>query len=83
VGILGEAAAPVPLSLLMRRELNLVGSHGMAAGILPHLLGLVASGHLAPEKLITRRVGLTEGIEYLRVMPERPGDVVLIDRMTP
>jgi alcohol dehydrogenase len=41
-------------------ELDLLGSHGMAAADYPPLLDLVASGRLPVGALVRRRIGLDE-----------------------
>jgi len=46
-------------------ELDLLGSHGMAAVDYPEMLALVASGALDPSVLVTREVGLEEGAAVL------------------
>ncbi|WBQ04255.1 zinc-dependent alcohol dehydrogenase family protein [Kribbella sp. CA-293567] len=45
---------------LIWQELEWLGSHGMPAHAYPEMLGLVASGNLAPAELITRRISLEE-----------------------
>ncbi len=82
VGILpGPGEATVPLNHVMRHELEMVGSHGMAAAGFPELIELVASARLDPEALVTDRVELEAGLDHLRHMPERPGRVVLVERI--
>ncbi|HTZ45823.1 MAG TPA: alcohol dehydrogenase catalytic domain-containing protein [Jatrophihabitans sp.] len=46
------------LSFLAFRELSWLGSHGLAAHGFPQLLGLVRSGALRPDQLITSTIGL-------------------------
>jgi alcohol dehydrogenase len=53
-------------------ELEMVGSHGMAAHDYPEMLALVASGRLRPDLLVTRRIGLDESGAALAAMGE-PG----------
>jgi D-arabinose 1-dehydrogenase-like Zn-dependent alcohol dehydrogenase len=55
---LGEPA--VPMSRVIFHELEILGSHGMAAHRYPEMLALVAAGRLRPDLLVTRRVGLAE-----------------------
>jgi alcohol dehydrogenase len=82
VGILdGSGSAEVPLNRIMRNELEIIGSHGMAAKGFPELIELVAQGELDPAALITDRVDLAAGIDHLRHMPDRPGRLVLIEEM--
>ena len=54
--LLGEhAAPPLPMGLVVARELEIYGSHGMAARDYPAMLDLVASGALRPDLLVGRR----------------------------
>jgi alcohol dehydrogenase len=48
----------VPMHLAIGRELELLGSHGMAAHAYPGMLGLVEAGRLRPLDLVTARIGL-------------------------
>lgn len=67
---LGEPA--LPMSRVIFHELEIVGSHGMAAHVYDEMLGLVATGRLAPQRLVTRRIGLDEAGPALAAMGE-PG----------
>jgi alcohol dehydrogenase len=62
VGLLAGAdhRPPLPMELVIARELELHGSHGMAAHAYPRMLEMIASGRLAPEKLIARTVSLID-----------------------
>ena len=51
----------MPMARVIAWELNLLGSHGMAARDYPEMLALVASGALDPSLLVKREVGLEEG----------------------
>jgi alcohol dehydrogenase len=46
-------------------ELDLLGSHGMAARDYPEMLALVASGVLNPSLLVKREVNLQDGATAL------------------
>jgi alcohol dehydrogenase len=48
----------VPLHLAIARELELLGSHGMAAHSYPGMLGLVERGRLRPTELVAGTIGL-------------------------
>ena len=50
----------VPMHLVVAGELEVLGSHGMAARSYPGMLGLVAAGRLDPAALVGRRIGLAE-----------------------
>jgi alcohol dehydrogenase len=62
VGLLvGKDHQPaLPMELVIARELEVIGSHGMAAHDYPRMLELIASGRLAPHLLIARTVTLEE-----------------------
>ena len=62
VGLLPSALGlpRVPMHLVVGGELEVLGSHGMAARSYPGLLGLVASGRLDASALVNRRVTLAE-----------------------
>ncbi|CAN5373118.1 zinc-dependent alcohol dehydrogenase family protein [soil metagenome] len=74
VGLLGgEDAHPVvDMGRVVGLELQLLGSHGMAAQHYPELLGLVADGTLAPQRLLRERIGLDQAGERLAGLG-RPG----------
>ena len=55
-----------------RAELELLGSHGMAAHAYPELLRLVAAGRLRPGDLVTSRIGLPAAGPALAAMGEFP-----------
>jgi len=67
VGLLpgAHATPPVPMDLVIARELEILGSHGMPVGGYAELLALVASGRLDPARLVTDTVGLEEGAALL------------------
>ncbi len=51
----------MPMARIIAWELDLLGSHGMAACDYPEMLALVASRALDPSLLVKREVGLEEG----------------------
>jgi alcohol dehydrogenase len=67
---------PVPMARVIARELELIGSHGIAAHAFPALLGEIADGRLAPQRLITRRIDLAGAPAALADLDRRPGDGV-------
>ncbi len=67
----------VPMERVVALELEVLGSHGMAAHAYPELLGLVTSGRLRPQDLVTRTVGLQDAGEALRAVGQRPGLTVV------
>ena len=58
----------MPMARVIAWELDLLGSHGMAAVDYPEMLELVKSGALAPEKLRTNEIGLAIGTKALAEM---------------
>jgi D-arabinose 1-dehydrogenase-like Zn-dependent alcohol dehydrogenase len=77
VGLLPEPPR-VPMDLVIARELELLGSHGMAASAYPEMLALVESGRLRPGDLVTREIGLDEVPEALPAMGEGGSGVTVI-----
>ena len=51
----------MPMARVIGWELDLLGSHGMAAKHYPEMLAMVAAGKLDPSRLLTREISLTEG----------------------
>jgi alcohol dehydrogenase len=80
VGLLAgdDAMTALPMDLVLGHELAVLGSHGMPAIDYPEMLGLVASGALAPERLITRRIGLEEAGEALAMMGTPTGSGITL-----
>jgi D-arabinose 1-dehydrogenase-like Zn-dependent alcohol dehydrogenase len=79
VGLLPPAQGrpAVPMDLVVARELQVLGSHGMAAHAYPELLGLVAAGRLRPQALVTRELGLEEAGAALAAVGRDPGIAVV------
>jgi alcohol dehydrogenase len=63
----------VPMDMVVARELEIYGSHGIQAHRYDVLLALVASGRLHPERLVTERLDLVKGVEFLQKMDKFPG----------
>ena len=59
-----------PMSRVIAYELDILGSHGMAARDYLQMFEMVASGILRPDLLVERTVSLTDGIAALRAMSE-------------
>jgi len=66
-----DARAPVPMDLIVARELEIVGSHGMAAHDYAAMLASIAEGLLDPSRLIGRTISLDEAPAALMAM-DRP-----------
>lgn len=72
VGLLvGEQAQPrLPMELVIARELEIYGSHGLAAVDYAPLLALVGAGKLRPRQLVRRTISLAEAPAALAEMGE-------------
>lgn len=82
IGLLPSASglAAVPMARAIAWELDLRGSHGMAAADYPGMLALIRDGRLHPGALVERTVGLEEAAILLPRMPEaRPAGLTMID----
>ncbi|GAA8850097.1 zinc-dependent alcohol dehydrogenase family protein [Helicobacter pylori] len=55
----------VPMARVIGWEIDVLGSHGMAAVDYPGMLALIDSGDLAPQRLVERVVGLEEAAALL------------------
>jgi len=55
----------VPMARVIGWELDLLGSHGMAAADYPGMLALIEQGSLQPHRLIERTIGLDEAAATL------------------
>lgn len=55
----------IPMARVIAYELDVLGSHGMAAQDYPEMLELIVSGQLNPDLLIEKIVSLEEGVEGL------------------
>jgi alcohol dehydrogenase len=72
VGLLPGGGPVVPMARVIAEELEILGSHGMAARAYPPMLALIADGRLRPELLVTRRIGLEQAGEALAGMGQAP-----------
>jgi alcohol dehydrogenase len=79
IGLLPAAQGrpEVPMDLVIARELQLYGSHGMAAHTYPEMLGLIATGRLDPRRLVTREIALDDAGTALAEVGRRPGIAVV------
>jgi D-arabinose 1-dehydrogenase-like Zn-dependent alcohol dehydrogenase len=72
VGLLPGGPVPLPMDLVIARELEIYGSHGMAARDYPAMMRLVADGTLRPGLLVGRVIELEAAALALAAMDE-PG----------
>jgi len=60
----------VPMGRVIAWELDVLGSHGMAAADYPGMMALIEQGTLRPDRLIERTIGLAEAAELLPVFDQ-------------
>jgi D-arabinose 1-dehydrogenase-like Zn-dependent alcohol dehydrogenase len=68
VGLLPSGPVPLPMDLVIARELEIYGSHGMAARDYPAMLAMVADGTLRPGLLVGEVIGLQDAGRALAAM---------------
>ncbi|GHD99162.1 alcohol dehydrogenase [Streptomyces alanosinicus] len=73
-----DGTTPVPLARAIALELELLGSHGMAAHAYPGMLRLVRSGVLRPDLLVTCTITLDAAPAALAAMGRAPGAGVTV-----
>lgn len=77
--LLGDQATPaLPMDLVIARELEILGSHGMQAHRYDALLAMLRNGTLAPERLIGREISLAESCAALMQMDSFQGTGVTV-----
>lgn len=74
VGLLLGALStpPLPMDLVVAKELEIYGSHGMAARDYPAMLAMVADGTLRPDLLLGEVIGLEDAGAALAAMDQPP-----------
>lgn len=72
VGLLAgsDTDPPVPMGRVVGWELELVGSHGLAAHAYPKLLGMAADGKIDPTRLVAKTIGLKDAPAALAAMDQ-------------
>jgi alcohol dehydrogenase len=74
--------AAVPMNLVIAKELEILGSHGMQAHQYPGMLEMILSGTLQPQRLIGETVTLDEAVDALPAMTDFAlTGVTVIDRI--
>ena len=68
-----DGTTPVPMARAIALELELFGSHGMAARTYPPMLELVRAGVLRPDLLVTSTITLDATPDALAAMGTAPG----------
>lgn len=79
-----DGMTAMPMARVIAWELDLLGSHGMAAVDYPRMLDLIAAGTLRPQELIDRVVGLDDAAALLPEMATAsPVGMTMIDPRRP
>ncbi|MBO3083275.1 zinc-dependent alcohol dehydrogenase family protein [Cellulomonas fengjieae] len=83
VGLLlgDDTSPPLPMGRVIAWELEVYGSHGMAAHEYPAMLARIASGELDPSRLVGRTIGLDEAPAALATLGDGssgPGMTVVV-----
>ncbi|MBD0844075.1 zinc-dependent alcohol dehydrogenase family protein [Streptomyces sp. TRM68416] len=73
-----DGTTPVPMARAVALELELLGSHGMAAHTYPPMMELVRSGVLRPDLLVTSTITLDATPAALAAMGTAPGSGVTV-----
>lgn len=63
-----DSRPPIPMELVISRELEILGSHGMAARDYPAMLALIADQRLRPDLLVAREITLDQAPAALTAM---------------
>ncbi|MFD7322862.1 zinc-dependent alcohol dehydrogenase family protein [Streptomyces sp. NPDC059875] len=82
VGLLPPAAGDpvVPMSRVIGLELEILGSHGMAAHTYGPMMEMVRAGRLLPDRLVTATIPLAAAPAALAAMGSAPGSGVTVVR---
>ena len=76
-----DTKTPVPMDMVVAKELEILGSHGMAPHRYDSLFAMIANGRLHPQRLIGKRVELSEAPRELAAMGDFAGlGMTVIDR---
>jgi alcohol dehydrogenase len=81
--MLADHATPaIPMARVIAHELEIYGSHGMQSWRYDAMLRMILSGKLSPDRLIGRRITLSEAAPALASMDSfRENGISIIDRM--
>jgi len=81
VGLLPGGPSPLPMDLVIARELEIYGSHGMAARDYPEMMRMVADGTLRPGLLVGEVIALGEVGRALAAMDGPAGAGMTVVRL--
>jgi alcohol dehydrogenase len=76
-----QANPPIPMHLVIAKELEILGSHGMQAHAYPEMMQMIREGKIAPQTLIGKQISLEDAVEALISMDNfQENGMVMIDR---
>ena len=81
VGLLPGGPVPLPMDLVIARELEIYGSHGMAARDYPEMMRMVADGALRPGLLVGEVIALGDVGRALAAMDGPAGAGMTVVRL--
>jgi D-arabinose 1-dehydrogenase-like Zn-dependent alcohol dehydrogenase len=81
VGLLPGGPTPLPMDLVIARELEIYGSHGMAARHYPDMMRMVADGALRPRLLVGEVIALEDVGRALAAMDGPAGAGMTVVRL--
>jgi D-arabinose 1-dehydrogenase-like Zn-dependent alcohol dehydrogenase len=81
VGLLPGGPVPLPMDLVIARELEIYGAHGMAARDYLAMMRLVADGTLRPGRLVGEVIGLEDAGPALAAMDGPAGAGMTVVRL--
>jgi threonine dehydrogenase-like Zn-dependent dehydrogenase len=81
VGLLPGGPMPLPMDLVIARELEIYGAHGMAARDYLAMMRLVADGTLRPGRLVSEVIGLEDAGPALAAMDGPAGAGMTVVRL--
>ncbi|WP_026951308.1 zinc-dependent alcohol dehydrogenase family protein [Algoriphagus mannitolivorans] len=78
-----ESNPPIPMHLVIAKELEILGSHGMQAHAYPEMMQMILEEKIAPQRLIGKRISLEDSVEALISMDSfQENGIVMIDRFS-
>jgi D-arabinose 1-dehydrogenase-like Zn-dependent alcohol dehydrogenase len=81
VGLLPGGPVPLPMDLVIARELEIYGSHGLAARDYPPMMAMVADGTLRPGLLVGDVIGLADVDRALAAMDGLAGAGITVVKL--
>jgi len=72
IGLMEKELPRIAMDKVISKELEVIGSHGVAAAKYPEMFNLISSGACDPAKLVTGVVSLEEGLGIIENMGTAP-----------